>query len=160
MLPNLRGGSPLEIVVRMRVPSHKVGADAHLANFELSYVAQDNSTPVTITTPFVTTFDTEEAVALLDSNPDVIEVVQLLMNARARLEAIAKMDAGDYDHSMEVFKMVAEDNDLAFCMTQSPRLAREREELAELEEALESRENDVVIRKRMAYGREAIRKGK
>jgi Ca-activated chloride channel family protein len=159
MLPNLLAGSPLEIVIRTRVPSHNSG-DAHLADFELTYVTQDAKAPVAISVPFRTRFDTAEVTASLDSNPDVIEVVRLLMNARARKEAMEKMDQGNFAESMRALKSVARATDLALCAVPSPRLSREKEELAELEQAMESRENDRSTRKRMAYGREAIRKGK
>jgi Ca-activated chloride channel homolog len=159
VLPNLRAGSPLEIVVRMRVPSHDAGEVAHLADFELSYVDQEHNGPVSVTTAFTPKFDSSEVIALLDSNPDVLHAVQLLMNARARVEAIKKMDQGDFIGSQSLLKKVSADTDLAMCVAPSSRLMQEMDELAELDAALESREDDPLTRKRMAYGRETRRKG-
>src|SRR5688572_7180502 len=59
-LPNLRAGSPLEIVVRMSVPSHNVADVSQLADFELSYVDQESNALATATTSFIATFDTAE----------------------------------------------------------------------------------------------------
>lgn len=160
LLPNLRASSPLEIVVRMHVPSHNVGVDAHLADFELTYVEQESNAWVTIATPFRATFDTVDVTASLVSNPDVISAVQLLMNARARLEAIEKMDHGDFDGADLTLKCVAAETDIAFSLAPSSKLRRELDELAELGEALESREADLFTRKRMAYGRDLRRKGR
>ncbi|PYS98752.1 MAG: hypothetical protein DMF63_14270 [Acidobacteria bacterium] len=157
-LPNLRAGSPLEIVVRMSVPSHSVG-DAALADFELSYVEQDSHVPISVTSLFSAKFDTAEVTASLASNPAVINAVQLLMNARARLEAIARMDRGDYVGMQHALISACEETDVAFSMAPSPELEREREELAELGEALKSRANDTFTRKHMAYSRESRRKG-
>ncbi|HUR97019.1 MAG TPA: VWA domain-containing protein [Pyrinomonadaceae bacterium] len=160
ILPNLLASSPLEIVVRMRVPSYNVCDEADLANVALTYVEQTSNVPITMTAPFRARFDSPETVAALDPNLDVIEAVQLLMNARARQEAIAQMDVGNFAACMDTFKSVAQETEIAFSLVASPRLEREREELAELEQAMESRENYSSTRKRMAYGRESIRKGK
>ena len=160
MLPNLRASSPLEIVVRMTVPSHNVGDEAHLADFELTYVEQESNAPVAIATSFTAMFDTEDVTASLASNPDVISAVQLLMNARARLEAIEKMDQGDFDLAQVSLKFVAHETEVLFSMAPSPKLMRELDELAEIGEALKSREDDPLTRKRMAYGRDSRRKGR
>jgi Ca-activated chloride channel family protein len=159
-LPNLRAGSPLEIVVRMSVPSHNVGDVAHLGDFELSYVDQESNALTTTATSFIATFDTAEVTASLASNPDVINAVRLLMNARARLEAIALMDLGDFGAMQNALISACEETEVAFCMAPSPELERERDELAELGETLKSRTNDVFARKHMAYSRESRRKGK
>jgi Ca-activated chloride channel family protein len=160
ILPNLRDGSPLEVVVRMRVPSHKVSDEARLADFELTYVKQESKSPVSISASFSAAFDTEDVTASHPSNVEVVQAVQLLMNARARREAIAKMDQGDFQGTQALLKKVSESTDLACSRARTPLLEREKEELAELGEALLSRENDLFTRKRMAYGRESIRKGK
>jgi len=159
-LPNLRASSPLEIVVRLRVPSHNVGDDSQLADLELSYVEQETNALATITTSFRATFDTAEVTASLASNPDVIDAVQLLMNARARLEVIARMDQGDFAGMQDILACAMDLTDIQASRLDSPRLRREAAELAELGQALESRENDVFSRKRMAYTRDLRRKGR
>ena len=158
-LPNLRAGSPLEIVVRMSVPSHGAG-ESHLADLELNYVEQESHVPASFTTAFRAKFDTAEVTASLVSNPDVINAVRLLMNARARLEVIGLMDLGDFGAMQNALISAYEETDVAFCMAPSPELEREREELAELGETLKSRANDASARKHMAYSRESRRKGK
>ena len=115
-LPNLRASSPLEIVVRMRVPSQSVGVESHLADFELTYVEQETKALVTIVTSFRATFDTAEVTASLTSNPDVISAVRLLMNARARLEAMERMDRGDFAFAQAVLRICMADTDVAFAL--------------------------------------------
>ena len=159
-LPNLRAGSPLEIVVRMSVPSHNVGDVSHLGDFELSYVDQESNALTTTAASLIATFDTAEVTASLASNPDVINAVRLLMNARARLEAIALMDLGDFGAMQNALISACEETEVAFCMAPSEELERERDELAKLGETLKSRTNDVFARKHMAYSRESRRKGK
>ena len=159
-LPNLRAGSALEIVVRMSIPANNIGAEAHLADFELTYVEQESNAAVTMATSFKATFDSAEATASLASNPDVINAVQLLMNARARQEAIKKMDMGDFGAMQDILVGASAETDIAFCRAPSPLLESEREELAELGEMLKSRTNDIFARKQMAYSRDARRKGK
>ena len=160
ILPNLTAGSPLDVVVRMRVPAHNAGDVSQAALFEVAYIEQVSRSPVAITAHFEARFESSETVAAHVSNLEVVESVRLLMNARARRQAIAKMDAGDFEASVADLQLARAATSVAFCRMPSAKLKRERDELAELEQALGSREQDLSTRKKMAYGRESIRKGK
>ena len=159
-LPNLQAGSPLDIVIRFRVPAHAEGTTVELAEFSLAYIGQESKLPETVVAAFTSTFAAAEDVDLLPENVELARAVQLLMNARARREAIDLMDRRDYAGSQAILKSVAASTSALFSRMPSADLSFELMELEELDESLKDRENDLMARKRMAYRRESIRKGK
>lgn len=159
-LPNLQAGSPLDIVVRLRVPAQSEGTSAELAQFSLAYIGQESKLPETVTAVFAADFAPAAEVDALPVNEDVVNAVRLLVNARARREAVERMDRQDYAGASDILKMVAMDTDVAYSYAPSAKLAEELRDLEELERSLKSRQNDALSRKKMAYRREMLRKGK
>lgn len=159
-LPNLKANSPLDIVVRLRVPPHETGRNGNLAEFSLAYISQDSKTTETLQVEFAGVFDLTEAVALLPENGEVTKAVQLLMNARARREAMDQMDRRDYTGAQASLKKVSDSTDLLFSVMPSREVEEELEKLDRLSQSLDNRDNDMLARKQMAYQRESIRKGK
>lgn len=159
-LPNLQAGSPLDIVVRLNVPSIHAGLTAELAKFSLVYIGQRSKLPESIIVPFTSKFASAAEVDALQENSEVTTAVQLLMNARARREAIEKMDQHDYDGAEILLSRVASMSNEHFLKSPSPLFAAELADLSSLQESLQSRENDALSRKKMAYRRESLRKGK
>ncbi|HEX2641106.1 MAG TPA: VWA domain-containing protein, partial [Pyrinomonadaceae bacterium] len=159
-LPNLQAGSPLDIVVRLRVPAQSEGTTAELAQFSLAYIGQESKLPETVIAVFAGDFASAAEVDLLPENVDVVTAVQLLMNARARREAMAKMDQFDFAGAEMELKMASGTTRNRYSQSPLPALAAEIEDLADLEESLKSRQNDALSRKKMAYRREMLRKGK
>jgi Ca-activated chloride channel family protein len=158
-LPNLQGGSTMDIVVQLNVPANIEGAKAALATFELSYVDQALKYK-TISAAIEVEFGSAESVASLPDNPEVVKAVRHLMNGRALEVSLARLNVGDRDGASNILFSALGATFDACLSSPSPMLKREIEELYEIKEALEDEENDIMSRKRMAYGRESIRKGK
>jgi len=159
-LPNLQSGSPLEIVVRLRVPANVLRSVVTLAEFNLAFIGQESKIAETANATLNVEFDSAESVAALPLNADVSKTVQLLMNARARREAVDKMDRHDYTGALFSVSRAAVETDVMFSRLPTPELAAEVDDLRELGESLKSRQNDVMSRKKMSYRRESLRKGK
>ena len=159
-LPNLQAGSPLNVVVRLRLPAHPEGTTVELAEFSLDYIDQGSNVPECIKSVFKADFATAAKVDSLPENAEVLEAVQLLMNARARREAVERMDRHDFAGAAQALAAAAFDTDISFCKSESPRLQEELEDFALLKESLNFRENDALSRKKMAYRRETLRKNK
>jgi Ca-activated chloride channel family protein len=159
-LPNLQAGSPLDIVVRLRVRANTVGTTADLAAFTLSYVNQDSELPEARTAALAVSFASPAEVDALAANAEVATAVQLLMNARARREAVSRMDNFEFEGALKAVSLAKWETDIQFSVSPSPQLAGELKDLTDLEESLKLRENDDISRKRMSYRREVIRKSK
>ncbi len=159
ILPNLLSGSPLEIVVRLEVQPSAAGKE--LFSVGLGYIQQSDKESVIVEGSFSPEIADADTVDTLDRDPDVARSLQMLLNARARREAMEKLDEGDRDGALNniclamasSFKMVAE-------MPYLEDFGAEQEDLASLRASLENCEDDAMARKQMAYRRESIRKGR
>jgi len=159
-LPNLRAGAPLDVVVRFSVPAGDAGRSIELAEFTLAYIDQESGEQRVLAATFAAIFDTPEAIESLVENAEVARAVQLLMNARARREAMVRMDQNDYTGAHAALLMAADDTGIMFARASSPELAEELRDLDDLKQLLESRANDSISRKKLAYRSEALRKNK
>ena len=162
-LPNLQAGSPLDVVVRLKVPAETVGASRRLLDLKLGYTPQERTTAEVLKATFEAEFEEEEKVKQLPLNYDVARAVQLLMNARARREAMAQMDAGRHDLAARTMGAARH---ATFALMQSAPaacaadLSSDNDQLAELEGSLLNRTMDKLNRKRMAYQGFSRRQGK
>lgn len=159
-LPNLQSGSKLDIVVRLRIPAQVESHSVELARFDLAYIGQESKLPETVAVKFAPEFAAAEVVDSMPENADVAPAVQLLMNARARREAMERIDRHDFAGAANAISMAAMDSEVLFSRLPSPMLAAEFNDLGDLKESLRSRENDALSRKKMAYRRESLRKNK
>jgi hypothetical protein len=96
----------------------------------------------------------------MPTNVQVVKAVQLLTNARARREAVNRMDQQDFDVARDAISFALADTRVKFSSMPSPELAAEIDDLRELSDSMKSRENDALSRKRMSYRRETLRKSK
>lgn len=160
ILPNLRAGSPLDVLVRLKIPAGEVGEALSAANFELRYTDQATQKPVTVTAMAEVAYDTAAAVAELRTNDQVLTTVTLLTNARARKEAMEYMDEGEFDDAASILRMVAFATDDAFDVTPSAELEQEIEAVRDLNRLIADRSNDMLTRKRMSYERDLRRKSR
>ena len=158
ILPNLMHGSPLNIIVRLKVPARDIGDTLDLADFSVSYVSQTLNAPKTETVRMVADLDSREAVDALTANPEVLESLTLLNNARARREMMDHIDRGDYEIAKCVRASMEQETSVLFSRVASPRLAEELEDLRDLDPLLSRQDHS--SRKRMAYRRESTRKSK
>ncbi|HEX7956284.1 MAG TPA: VWA domain-containing protein, partial [Pyrinomonadaceae bacterium] len=88
-LPDLQAGSPLEVVLRLRVPERRAGERVRLLDLKLGYTPREARGAEVLKQAFEAEFADAAEVESLPANPDVSKAVLLLMNARARREAVA-----------------------------------------------------------------------
>ncbi|HEX8652500.1 MAG TPA: VWA domain-containing protein [Pyrinomonadaceae bacterium] len=160
-LPDLQAGSPLDIVVQLRVPAQTTNSKRHLLDLRLGYTPQEAKSAEVIKQALELEFDSEESVSRLPVNHEVTKAVRLLMNARARREAMAHMDAGNYVLAQHVVGAALSATRVACApMASAPDVQAEYESLASLGESLEDRSQDKMNRKRLAYESYARRQSK
>ena len=87
-LPNLQAGSPLEIVVQLRVGPQAIGSSLRLLDLRLGFTPQDARAAEVLRQSQTVEFATKEEVEVLPINYEVVKASQFLMNARARNEAM------------------------------------------------------------------------
>lgn len=156
-LPNLQAGSPLNIVVQLRVGAQESGTQLRLVDLRLGFTPQDAKNAEVLKQAHTVDFATE--VERGSVNHEVSQAVQLLMNARARNEAMKRMDRGDYAGAQVVLGA-------ALCATKSldtanaPEVMEESASLEELRSSLTDRLKDKMSRKKLAYAAYTRRTGK
>ncbi len=158
ILPDLLSGSPLNIVVRLDVSGDL--PDGRLIDVDLSYIELESGSTESVSLGAFAEFDTKEAIDALEANLEVQEVVVLLMNSRARREAMGHIDLGDISLAMACFEAPRQEAARLYSRTGSKALKDEIDDLESVNELLLNREDDLMARKRLAYRRESTRKGK
>jgi Ca-activated chloride channel homolog len=159
-LPNLQAGNTLDIVVQLRIPAQKTGEKVKLAEIELTFIGQESNLPEVIAVSFEIEFDSARTVESLPENREVTGAVQLLMNARARREAIDRMDRNDYSGARQALYSRISACSLHFEAAPNLEMEAELNELRELDNALDDRNKDKMTRKQMAYNSWKRRMGK
>ncbi len=151
-LPNLQAGSPIDVVVQLRVPEQTEGTKLRLLDLRLGYTPQEMKAAEVAKQVLEVEFASPEAVELLPVNHEVAKAVQMLMNARARAEAVRRMDAGDYIGSQRVLRQAVAASHVAFApMADSGDVQAELSSFEEYYENLNERSSDKMSRKRMLY---------
>jgi Ca-activated chloride channel homolog len=160
-LPNLQAGSPLEIVVQLRAGAEEVGTKMRLLDLRLGFTPTEAKNADVLKQAHTVEFVPQSQVDRLPENQDVIKAVQFLMNARARNEAMSKMDLGDFAGAERVLAHAVSSTRVA-CASY-PQMPAVMEECASLEAAamsLKDRVLDKMNRKRLAYSAYSRRTGK
>lgn len=151
-LPNLQAGSPVDVVVQLRVPEQAEGTKLRLLDLRLGYTPQEMKAAEVAKQVFEVEFASEQAVDALPVNHEVAKAVQMLMNARARAEAVRHMDRGDYVGSQRVLRDAFLASEVAFApMANSGDVRDEMSSFEEYYETLNERSSDKMSRKRMLY---------
>jgi Ca-activated chloride channel family protein len=151
-LPNLQAGSPLEIVVQVRVPAQAAGTRLRLLDVKLGYTPQEAKSAEVCKQYLEVEFAPEESVAALPQNTGIVKAVRMLMNARARREAVAYMDTGQFDMSREVVTSSLVLTEQAYMsMPGDAELVEELHSLRELSNSLGDRSRDSMSRKQSSY---------
>ena len=161
VLPDLQAGSPLDIVVQLKVPAHAPGARLRLLDLRLGYTPQEARSAEVLKQSFEVEFDEESAVGRLPVDNRVERAVQLLMTARARREAVAHMDAGRYELASASVAQASQR--LMASPAFSPADAEMQADYADLRsltDSLQERGSDGMTRKLMAYYSSARSRGK
>ncbi len=151
-LPNLQAGSPVDVVAQFRVPAQTEGTRLRLLDLRLGYTPQEMKAAEVVKQVFEVEFASEQVVERSLVNHEVIKAVQMLMNARARAEAVKLMDAGDFIGTQRVLHQAAASSRAAFAPMQSaPEVQEEMNRFAEYDDSLNSRASDKMSRKRLLY---------
>jgi len=158
-LPNLQAGSPLDIVVQLRVGAEEVGTQMRLLDLRLGFTPQDAKNAEVLkqahTVEFAANIDRNQM------NEEVIKAVQFLMNARARNEAMKRMDRGDYAGAeMVIGSALGQTQALSASCAPAAALMDEMASLQETAMSLKDRLKDKMSRKKLAYAAYSRKTGK
>ncbi|HUQ33723.1 MAG TPA: VWA domain-containing protein [Pyrinomonadaceae bacterium] len=160
-LPNLQAGSPLDVVVQLRIPAQTEGTSMRLLDLRLGYTPQEMNAAEVAKQVFEVEFASEQTVNSLPLNHEVAKAVQMLMNARARAEAVRRMDAGDYVGSRQVLQDAYLATEAAYApMPRSADMQDELRVFEEYERSLTDRSSDKMSRKRLVYDSHSRRQSK
>lgn len=160
-LPNLQAGSPLDIVVQLKVGAQAVGTELRLLDLRLGFMLQDAKNAEVLKQAHRVEFASSWQVESMELNEEVIKAVQFLMNARARNEAMKRMDQGDYSGAEHLLANAVSTTRLA-CASfgSSPAVMQECDSLEETARSLTDRLRDKMSRKKLAYAAYSRRTGK
>lgn len=153
-LPNLRAGSEIDIVVRLKVPAKAAGQQFKALDLRLAWTPQDapSSEREIMGQSVIFDFASEEEAEKNPIDERVIKAVQNLMAARARLEAIGHLDSGDV---VACLAKVRETRNLyaAACagMMDDSDVQQQMAELHDLEASLDAGDDVKMTRKKMSY---------
>jgi Ca-activated chloride channel family protein len=158
-LPNLQAGSPLDIVVQLRVGSEEVGTQMRLLDLRLGFMPQDAKNAEVLKQAHTVEFTTRSEIDRSEMNHEVIKTVQFLMNARARNEAMQRLDRGDYAGAESLIGSALSATQ-ALGIAAAPGMMEEMASLQETASSLKDRLNDKMSRKKLAYAAYSRRTGK
>ena len=151
-LPNLQAGMPLEIVLQLHVPPQAEGTRLRLLDLRLGFTPQDAKAAEVVKQVHEVEFASESVVERLPVVHEVTAAVRLLMNARARREAIKFMDQGDFGSARAVVaQSLHATRQSCDALFQRADVAEECASLESLEASLVDRSQDKMNRKRLAY---------
>ena len=160
-LPNLQAGSPLEIVVQLRVGAQTIGSSVRLLDLRLGFTPQDARNAEVVTQAHTVEFVDTRSVQELPIDHEVVKAVQFLMNARARNEAMQRIDLGDYAGAQQIIGSSLSATRVACApFAQSESVAAECASLEDVKHSLKDRVNDKLNRKKLAYAAYSRRSGK
>jgi len=158
-LPNLQAGSPMEVVVQLKIGAQPAGSTLRLLDLRMGFTPQDASAAEVSKAAFNVEF--VERNDDLRVNHEVVKAVQFLMNARARREAIDRIDAGDYAGARAVIGQSIAATQAAFApFGPVEAVLQECQSLEEVAESLDDRDQDRMSRKKLAYAAYSRRTGK
>ena len=160
-LPNLQAGSPLDIVVQLRVGAEDVGTQMRLLDLRLGFTPQDAKNAEVLKQAHTVEFTTRTEIERSEMNEEVIKAVQFLMNARARNEAMKRMDRGDYAGAeMVIGSALGQTQAMSARCAPAAAMMEEMASLQETAMSLKDRLKDKMSRKKMAYAAYSRRSGK
>lgn len=131
-LPNLIAERPLEVVMTLQVPAQPTQADLGVTRVRLAWTGRDGVRRTMrgqLNLPVVS----PEAYAGLPEHQDVRMALELQRNARAKRDAVSRLDAGDVQGAQQVLR--SRQTAFGVVAASAPAFLRDRElsELADLE---------------------------
>lgn len=160
-LPNLQSDSPLDVVVQLKVGAVETGMPLRLLDLRLGFTPQEAKNAEVLKQAHTVEFASRAEVEGSPVNQEVIKAVRFLMNARARNEAMKRMDQGDYEGAQAVLGSAISTTRLACAsFISTPAVMEELAALQETTGSLKDRLNDKMSRKKLAYAAYSRRSGK
>jgi Ca-activated chloride channel family protein len=160
-LPNLQAGSPLDIVVQLKVGAQDVGTQLRLLDLRLGFTPQEMKDAEVLKQAHTVEFVSRSSVEACPENQEVMKAVHFLMNARARNEAMKRMDQGDYSGAEVLLGSALSATRAAFpAMASMPDVMEECASLESSARSLKDRLADKMSRKKLAYAAYSRRTGK
>ena len=149
-LPNLLGGEPLDVMVRALLPGGLPGRGP-VFKATAGWVARGSDGRQYVTSEaFIVYVPAHEAEGQED-NPEVVKARQLLGSARARRQAMAQMDAGEYGAAQTILGEWAQSSQELFAHLPCAPLAQDFQELENLRREIDDRTDLKLSRKKMMY---------
>jgi len=135
-LPNLVLGNPFVVVVRLKVPAVVGEQQADLCQFSLAWDGNEQEErfqqQAMLQLPVLAKAELEE----LPFNPEVQRQVALMMSARAKQEAVQRVDQGEYEIASQ---LINDTRQQLLRAPQSPLIEQEAQSLVELDADLKAR---------------------
>jgi Ca-activated chloride channel family protein len=158
-LPNLQAGSPLDIVAQLKVGAEEAGTQMRLLDLRLGFTPQEAKQAEVLKQAHTVEFASHTENSPV--NEEVIKAVQFLMNARARNEAMKRMDQGDYAGAEAVLGSALSATRAACAdFAAMPAVMEECASLQDTASSLKDRLKDKMSRKKLAYGAYTRQTGK
>ena len=157
-LPNLQAGSSLDIIVQLKLGAQAVGSASRLLDLRMGFTPQGENAAEVVKSAFTVEF--VEANDDLPINNEVVKAVQFLMNARARREAMQRIDAGDFVGAQVLLGQSIEATQAVCAPFGGTDVVEECASLEEVAKFLEDRNQDKMSRKKLAYAAYSRRTGK
>jgi Ca-activated chloride channel family protein len=160
-LPNLQVGSPLDVVVQLKVGPQTLGSVLRLLDLRLGFTPQGADSAEVFKTVHRVEFVDSNSLERLPVNHEVAKVVQFLMNARARREAMKRIDLSDFDAAQEVMSRALHGTQVACApLAQTASVLAECASLEEMKDSLKDKLQASMTRKKLAYAAYSRRTGK
>lgn len=160
-LPDLQSGSPLEVVVQLKVGPQEFGSSLRLLDLRLGFTPQDAKAAEVVKESHTVEFVSQREVDALATNFEVVKAVQFLMNARARNEAMRLIDQGQFSQAEAVLGSSLHATRTACApLASTYSVMQECASLEEVKASLTDRLKDKLNRKRLAYAAQSIRRSK
>jgi Ca-activated chloride channel family protein len=160
-LPNLQAGSPLDVVVQLKVGSQAVGTEMRLLDLRLGFTPQDAKNAEVLKQAHTVEFASPWQVESMELNEEVVKAARFLMNARARNEAMKHMDQGEYERAEKVLgASLSSTREACAGFMSAPSVMQECASLEEAALSLKDRLKDKMSRKKLAYAAYSRKTGK
>ena len=131
-----------------------------LLDLRLGFTPQDAKNAEVLKQAHTVEFATRAEVERSEMNEEVIKTVQFLMNARARNEAMKRLDRGDYAGAeVLIGSALSQTQALGASYPLAAGMAEEMASLQETAKSLKDRLQDKMSRKKMAYAAYSRRRG-
>jgi Ca-activated chloride channel family protein len=149
-LPNLLAGESLDVIVRVLLPGGP-GGRAPVFKAVVGWVSQGSEERrYAEEEAFIAYVPTAEA-ETQENHMEVVKIRQLLGSARARRQAMAEMDAGEYTAAQNILGEWAQSSQVLFNRMPDQDLDMDSRELKKLLQEIEDNEDMKFSRKKMMY---------